>query len=125
MLPLHPRTRKLAASFGIDLSAITVIEPVGFGQDRRAQVGLGQGRTLGGRREDDRLHAEKRAARDRVRREHPAHERRASRPAVRGQVRVASGVSQSQTCVVVSGGHWCVWNPGPRRDLEESRKNPD
>jgi len=30
VLPLHPRTRKSAASFGIDLSAITVIEPVGY-----------------------------------------------------------------------------------------------
>lgn len=30
VLPLHPRTRNAAASFGIELSAITVIEPVGY-----------------------------------------------------------------------------------------------
>jgi UDP-GlcNAc3NAcA epimerase len=30
VLPLHPRTRHAAASFGIELSAITVIEPVGY-----------------------------------------------------------------------------------------------
>ena len=30
MLPLHPRTRKAAASFGVNLSAITVVEPVGY-----------------------------------------------------------------------------------------------
>jgi UDP-GlcNAc3NAcA epimerase len=30
VLPLHPRTRKAAASFGVNLSAITVVEPVGY-----------------------------------------------------------------------------------------------
>lgn len=30
VLPLHPRTRNAAASFGIDMSAIKLIEPVGY-----------------------------------------------------------------------------------------------
>jgi len=30
ILPLHPRTKKIAESYGLDLSALTVIEPVGY-----------------------------------------------------------------------------------------------
>ena len=30
MLPLHPRTRNAAAAFGIELSGIKIIEPVGY-----------------------------------------------------------------------------------------------
>ena len=30
VLPLHPRTRQAAARFGIDLSALTIIDPVGY-----------------------------------------------------------------------------------------------
>jgi UDP-GlcNAc3NAcA epimerase len=30
VLPLHPRTRIAAASYGLDLSGISVIEPVGY-----------------------------------------------------------------------------------------------